>query len=189
MRKRLTLLLAVVVLAVGAIGVVGSAAWFTDTDTVPATATAGTLDIDALTPASITLSDLEPGGAGVTVPVTFWNKSSSTMEAKYRIRAVKTDGPGALWNKLNVELQGVFCGTTNPVNGAPEFDGALKDLLVESPGNAGLQYQTLPPNTSACFELTFELDETAGNGAQGATVEFDVVIDATQTGNPGWSQS
>lgn len=187
MRKRLVLVLVAALVAIGTIGAVGTSAWFTDTDTLPSTASAGTLDIEFITPSSITLSDLMPGDETLAIPIEFRNMPISTTDVEYRIRAVKTDGSSALWNKLNVELQGVFCGGS-AVTVAPEYSGAIKDLLVESPGNTGLQYQVLPVNFTACVELVFELDPSAGNTVQGTQVSFDIVVDATQPDNPGWSQ-
>jgi predicted ribosomally synthesized peptide with SipW-like signal peptide len=183
------------VLIAGALayGAVGSGAWFTDSDTVPVSATAATIDVEAIGPnsTSITVSNLLPGESSTPYQIHVYNTGNSTVPIKYRIRSSDPE-VAALFNALNAEVRHGNCvGTALGHDNSKGivYSGALNVLEVTSPDDSiTAPTGALPVNTTHCYSITFSLDSSAGNSLQGATATFDLVIDATQLSNPGWSQ-
>lgn len=60
------------------------------------------------------------------------------------------------------------------------------DNTVLNSGNLG---GTLGCRELRIFKVQVKLDENAGNCYAGKTAKFNVVFDATQTDNPGWSET
>jgi hypothetical protein len=204
-RKALYLLLALGLLAVAAFGVVGSAAWFTDGATVPISATGATLDIRAevgppggpvtyYDPTGVALSvdNLAPGALSDKVMISVQNKGNpaSTLDVKYRYRSLYTASSPGFWDALNVQVEYGACGGFNLSYVMPTFiyDGPVENLSFTSVDNDYNTGDYLPVNNTHCYRFAFYLDETAGNGLQGGSATFDVVIDATQPENPGWAE-
>jgi hypothetical protein len=205
MRRTMTLLLAVGLLAVAAFGVVGSAAWFTDDAAVPISATGARLDIQALVgtpcgsmaaydPSGVTI-DVEyvaPGAMTDPIRIDVYNRNwDGELPVKYRYTASKTSSDPGFWAALQVKVQHGFpvgdcdpwpLGFSHPYT---VYNGPLSGLNFDngsSIGGGGL----LPPNTTRVYSFEFYLEPSAGNDLQGGNATFDIVIDATQDENPGW---
>jgi predicted ribosomally synthesized peptide with SipW-like signal peptide len=170
-------------------GVVGSAAWFTDQDTIPVTGTTGQIVFQTGGPntAGITLSNMLPDQWSSLYQVDVYNTAQSTTAVKYRITdAFTSQSVGGLYQLLNVRVRHTFCGTPTPGSWPVVYNGLLEDLDLNSIDHAIAD--TLGVNITHCFFFEFQLDDSAGNAFQNQTVAFDLVFDATQPQNPGWSQ-
>ncbi|HSJ70834.1 MAG TPA: hypothetical protein VLA29_04210 [Acidimicrobiia bacterium] len=205
MRKALYLLLALGLLAIAAFGVVGSAAWFTDGSTVPISATGATLDIRAEvgppggtptyydpTGVELSVANLAPGALSDKVMISVQNKPApaSTLDVKYRYTASKTTSTPGFWAALNVQVEyGACVGHDLGFVAGTIYDGPLNALSFTSIDNDYNTGDYLAVNETHCYRFAFYLDETAGNELQGGNATFDIVIDATQPGNPGWAES
>lgn len=195
MRKFLTLVLGLSVAGLMIYGTVGSAAWFTDQATLNVTGTAGQIDfklsgdVSGKSP-SLVLTNLQPGVWTSQYRVNVYNQDpSTTMAVKYRFQsALVSQSVGGFYGKLNVKVQHTFCGTPNPESWPAVYNGSLSGLYVDSTTTAGIISTTLGVNITHCYYLSFELDPSAGNAYQGATVSFQIDYDATQPDNPGWAQ-
>lgn len=211
MRKRLAVLLVLLAVAVLAIGAVGSAAWFTDTDSATNSFTAGTLSVHLGGPAgngvTITAPDNVPpineiGGMApgewfgpYQINVVNDQNPQSTLLAKYRFTSMKLNGDDAMWNKLNVRVETGNCVQGGIANNYDVYNGPLNVLEIISNGDSG-PYQLamaiggglLAPQNTHCFLWHFQLDPSAGNDAQGDTVSFEIGLDATTPSNPGWTE-
>jgi hypothetical protein len=180
------------VLAVMAIGAIGSAAWFTDQDTATATASAATLDMHISVPSTktFTFTNMAPGTTEPLERFKIYNQGS-TIPIQYRFDAVNTGGSLDLYNKLTVEVKQGNC-----VSGGDEMDpdhvvysGLLKNmplLYSMDPANAVVGGGIMGVNNTHCWGLTFGLHSSAGNDLQGDTTTFNVVVDATQVENTSW---
>lgn len=198
MRTRwLVATLVMLIAGVMAMGAIGSGAWFTDQEVVsPNTITAGKLDIkinaEGGSTLPITLSDLEPGAWADPISLGVYNQNTplSTMAVKYRFYDAGGSGSVAgFYGKINVRAAHTFAGTPGNWCESPslvKYEGPLKDLLVESPTDA--ISPSLAVNNTHVWQLCFQVDSSAGNTFQGASATFDLVFDATQVDNPGWSQ-
>lgn len=190
MRK---ILLTASVFAAGvlAYGAVGSGAWFTDTATVPVTATSATLDIEATGPhnTGFTVANLAPGTTSQPYKLHVTNTAVS-LPVKYRITAAATGGDTTLFDLLDVEVRHGNCTPANPLGHDDTvgvvYTGSLSGLQVLSSQSVTWD---LPTNWTHCYSLTLSLAPTVGNEAQSLETNFDIVIDATQPENPGWSES
>ena len=212
MRKTLLLTVALVVLAVGAVGVVGSAAWFTDQSTVPVSATGAKLDIRAeagpvggplnwYDPSGVTLnvSKLAPGAIDPAqrYMINAQNKPAvdSDLAVIYRYTASKTTSTPGFWANLYVKVEAGAC-VTNDLGFVNQiiYEGLLQDLSFVNADNTWYTEtnlagdKVLPVNFTHCYRFSFYLDELAGNELQGGEATFDIVIDATQPENPGWAE-
>ncbi len=189
MSKRwLTTLLAGSLLGVMAFGAIGSGAWFTDSVTTPTnTAASAVLDIDSPYATPFSINDLLPGEWTGPYLFAILNKPGST-EVKYRFYAEKVTSDPGFYNQIMVRVGHTFPVSTphNWCETNPIWEGKLKDLLIDSPTYAIAA--TLGDNTTHDYDLCFGLPSTAGNQYQGNTATFNLVADATQPDNPGWSQ-
>jgi predicted ribosomally synthesized peptide with SipW-like signal peptide len=188
--RKLFIALGVFAAGVLAYGAVGSGAWFTDSESVPVSATAGTLDIDVRGPAAegIDIEGIVPGESTGPYALEIFNQGDTAV--KYRITAAETGGTGLI-DHLRVRVS-----TGNCVGGPTGHDGfpgqvadvAVTDLEVTSllsiGGAAGL-----PAGITHCWSFVFYLDDSVGNEAQGLDSTFDLVVDATQVDNPGWAET
>ncbi len=191
MKKLLVSILTLGVVSAVAVG--ATRAYFTDTEEVLGnTIQTGRLNLDLNGEASSTfsLTDLVPGSDYTTpMKLEVYNTSLSTMPVKYRFydRFV-SQSVGGLYDKVNVIVRHTNAGTANPEAWPVVFTGKLKDLYVDSTSTAGIISSSLGVNITHVFYLQFQLDASAGNVFQGANTVFDLVADATQTNNTGWSQ-
>lgn len=200
MKKFLVALAGLLLLAVMAFGVIGSAAWFTDQSTVPVSATSGKLDIRAEvgppggsqtwydpTGVPLAVSDLAPGvyAAGNTWMISVQNKpaADATLAVKYRYRTAFVSGNADLWNNTWVKAETGFCVANNISSPTTVYEGLVNAMAFT---NADAGKGILPVNTTHCYRFSFKLADAAGNALQGKSVVFNVVIDATQPENPGW---
>lgn len=182
--KRLGLLLAALLVATMSLGIVTSGAWFTDSDTVAVTATAGGLDIEA-NPVSFTVDDLMPGAWSAPQEITIYNTANSTTAVKYRITDdFQSETVAGFFNKIRVRIVQVHCGGSSEANTPVEV--ALSSLNVTSLDST--HSGGLPVNWTHCYHVQFSLATNTNNTFQNASATFDLVIDATQPENPGWSQ-
>lgn len=191
-RRSLAGLLGLILTGMLMFGLVGSAAWFTDQDTVPVTGTTGQIDFKAsgADAAGITLANLLPGEWRGPYEVNVYNQVPSTTTAvKYRMTdAFTSQTVGGLYQLLNVNVRHTFCGTPNPATWPIVYTGPVENLEVISNVTPGVIAPTLGLNITHCYFFQFQLDQSAGNTFQNQTVAFDLVFDATQPTNPGWSQ-
>jgi hypothetical protein len=190
--KRLTVLLATGALVTMAIGVVGSAAWFTDSAVLPVSAAAGQIDfkLGGTNSGSITLTNLQPGVWSDPYEVNVYNQDpSTTMPVKYRfLDHYLTDSVAGFYNQIAVTVRHTNCGTANPAGWPVVYQGFLKDLEVASPTTPGIISPSLGVNITHCFYLQFGLDSSTGNAYQGAQATFQIDYQATQVENPGWTE-
>lgn len=189
--KRLTALFASLVALVLAFGVVGSAAWFTDQDTLPVTGTTGRIEFEVGGPnhAGLTLTNLLPGVFTPQYVIDAYNTALSTTPVKYRITdLVGTESITGLYDQVWVRVRHTHCGTPLPATWPVVYEGLLKNLEITSTATPGIISTTLGINITHCFFFDFALVTTAGNTFQNQTTAFQLVFDATQPQNPGWAQ-
>lgn len=187
--RRLTALFASLIALVLAFGVVGSAAWFTDQDTLPVTGTTGKIEFVVGGPnhAGITLANLLPGVWTSQYSIDAYNTNLSTTAVKYRITDANAwESVGGLYGKVNVRVRHTYCGTASPAAWPVAYSGPLHLLDINSIDHAIVD--TLGINITHCYFFDFQLDPTAGNAFQSQTTTFDLVFDATQPENPGWAE-
>jgi hypothetical protein len=181
--KRLGLLLAALLTATMAFGVVSSGAWFTDSDEVAVTATSGTIDIEA-NPVSFAVTNLMPGVWSPRQEVSIFNTPSSTVAVKYRLTdAFGTQTVAGFYDQIMVRVTHKHCGG---IDIGVVYDGLLANLMVTNA--TSIHPAGLPVNWTHCYIVEFKLADSAGNTFQSETATFDLVFDATQPENPGWSQ-
>lgn len=177
----------------------GTQAWFTDQELVVGNSfTAGKLDIK-INPGCgivlpVTVQDMEPGKWYGPYDLEVYNQNTpvSTMPVKYRMYS--SNESGTLMSKLNVRVAHSNCvgcprpdWTANPA--LVKYAGNVQPMYVDSPTHSiTAPTGNLDVNITHCWQLSFQVDTSAGNGYQGTTASFDLVVDATQVGNPGWSQ-
>jgi len=196
MKRILLSLLVVVAVAVGSVAV--TRAYFTDQATVNDNSfTAGKLDFtlngDMTETKSLTLENMEPG-ADWTGPFTMkiYNKNlpASTMSIKYKFApTLESQSVSGFYGKLNTKVVHGFCDSNylGDVNPTKTYEGKLSSLSWVSTADS-IGGGKLDPNITHCFALYFQLDSSAGNVYQGASAVVDVVVDATQFINPGWTE-
>ena len=182
------------VLAIGVVGLfmgAGTFAYFTSNQTVTGnTFTAGKLIVELRGPASspITINDMEPGvwyGTGDEYTLTIYNNdgAGSTMDAKCRIRShLDSQSVPGMWSKINVKVYKTY---DSGVTWTEIYNGKLKDMVIT--GTEFDRLNPLPCGWSAMVKFEYQLDPAVGNDFMGASVVFDMLVDATQTSNPGWT--
>jgi hypothetical protein len=189
LKAMLAALVALLMTGVLAVGLIGSAAWFTDQDTIPVTGTTGEIEFQTNGPhtAGITLTNLLPGVWSSLYSIDVYNTAGSTTPVKYRITdAFTSQSIGGLYGLMNAQVRHTFCGTPTPASWPVVYSGLLQDLDLNSIDHAIAD--TLGVNITHCYFFEFGLASSAGNAFQGQSVAFDLVFDATQPQNPGWSQ-
>ena len=145
-RKRFLLLLGATV-AVASISVgAASLAVFTDTETVDATFTTGSIILDAVKIDALTLTntDLMPGEV-ITGSVDVENDGNS--ELRYSLDTVSTDGSSpngaALYTALTVDVKTV--DVTTPLIKCDNFDGTLLNSAAEILGASNVLFGSVSP--------------------------------------------
>ena len=175
-------------------------AYFTDNDQASNSLASGKLDVelrgaykDGVTIALDTTQYFKGGMApGVEVgpyEIAVYNKGwgQSTLPVKYAWTSNHTGGSLDLYNMLNVKVREGNCDWINYA----WFDGSgyiYTGKLNAMPAYLQTAMGPLDPNITRCTWFYFELDSTAGNAYQGLSSQFDLVLDATQTNNPGWTE-
>ena len=183
--KSVATIAAVAVLAVGATG-----AYFTDQEIVAGnTFTAGQVDIDirgaCSTPQSFT--NMAPGVWTAPCEYQIYNQAHS-LPVKYRVSDNKvSESVAGYYNKINVRVLHSHAVTGMPAGWPTIWQGQLKNLMVDSTTTPGVISPTLGTNITHVYFLQFQLDPSTGNAYQGATATADLVFDATQIDNPGWT--
>jgi hypothetical protein len=152
---------------------------------VAVTATSGKIDIQA-DPVSFTVSNLLPGVWSPREEITIFNTPTSTTAVKYRLTdQFGTESLAGLYDRIAIRVTHRFCGG---IDSSVPYTGALKNLQVTNSMLTGGFADPLPVNESRCFWVEFKLADGTGNAFQGQTATFDLVFDATQPENPGWSE-
>lgn len=184
--KRLGLLLAALLVGTLSLGIITSGAWFTDVDTVGVTATSGEIEIQSNELQPFTVSNLLPGVWTDNDDLNVYNTASSTTAVKYRITAAATGGSGALYDAILVRVKHTHCSGADRGTWPVVFEGPLSTFSVNSIDHA--ISDTLGINITHCYAFEFSLPTTAGNAYQSLSTSFDLVTDATQPEDPGWSE-
>ena len=140
---------------------------------------------------ALSVDNLAPGALSDKVMISVQNKGNpaSTLDVKYRYRSLYTASTPGFWDALKVQVEyGACVGyDLGSVQGLI-YDGPVETLSFTSMANSYHSGNPLPVNSTHCYRFAFYLDETAGNGLQGGSATFDIVIDATQPENPGWAE-
>jgi hypothetical protein len=187
--KRLGLLLAALLVATMSFGVITSGAWFTDSDTVAVTATSGGIEVQWSGPNAngFSVSNLMPANGFANAPKTplsIYNTGSSDSAVKFRVTdSMTSESVSGFYSQLWVHVEEIDCGATSVVRVA--YSGPLEDLNFDS---IGAKYDPLGINFTDCYTFQFALSQFAGNEFQNQSATFDLVLDATQPENPGWSE-
>ena len=106
---------------------------------------------------------------------------------------------GYLWVRANMLAHGgqwvggdwVNCNYGPNVGVIPLFSGVpLNELRYYSYGHILMDDPTwaFEPNHTACYEIFVRMDPATPDSVQGATLSADLLIEATQRLNPGWTQ-
>jgi predicted ribosomally synthesized peptide with SipW-like signal peptide len=177
----------------------GGATWsyFTDQAIVAGnTFSSGKLDFtlngDMTESQNVNLAQMIPGDWSGAYKMKVYNKNApdSTINMKYRFtdRFVSQSVSG-FYDKLNVKVVHGHCDGSKEgeVNPTYTWEGKLADLEYVSTENS-IGNGIVEPNITHCFALYFQLDESAGNSLQGGNAVADIVVDATQETNPGWTE-
>lgn len=188
----------IMIAVVSAVAVGATGAYFTDKETVPSSLASGKLDVELrganasgiVIPMDTTqyfMGGMVPGVEMGPYEVQIYNKGwgQSTMPVKYAWSSKYTGDSGKLYNNINVKVREGNCDWLNAPWFAGQgyiYDGKLKDM----PAHLQTQMGDLNPNITRCTWFYFTLDASANNSYQGLNTLFDLVLDATQTNNPGW---
>lgn len=194
-RKRIVLILGAA-LTVASIGIGGvSLAVFTDTETVPATFTSGTIilddvKIDALT---LTNANLMPGD---TVTSSVDVENDGTNELRYSLNTTSTSvagpGGGVLNAALTVDVKTV--DVTTPLVKCDNFDGTLLNTAAEVLTASNVMFGSVSPTVGTgdrtvvaaatdvlCIRIS--LPVATGDTYQGAAATTTFTFNAEQTEN------
>ena len=204
MNKILVILIAAVVVAVAAFGIIGSGAWFTDVETVALSGTAATLDLqlavtdgtlpdgcdgtpqiaDGGLPVGWTVPDLTPGTTHMLCIEVQNMDTGSNLAAKYRFRVADEEGDEELL-PVTLAVEGGVCGDPESI-----YMGTVIGLNDADPpmGTDGSWNASLAPGSMDCYEFSIHVPESLGNEAQGTSGSINLIVDATQEDNPGWSE-
>ncbi len=191
---------------VGTLAVGATRAWFTDSEQVMGNqVTTGNFEV-GVTPDPFTITDIEPAPAeeGSYVSAgTFAVKNIGDYDMKWQGKLNLTLNEHAISNYLKVRVnmlahgwtfvggEWVNCNYGPNVGVIPLFSGVplneLKDysfghILMDDPKYA------FEPNHNACYEVFVRMDPTALNSVQNSTLNANLLIEATQRFNPGWTQ-
>jgi hypothetical protein len=184
--KRLGLLFAALLVGTMSLGIITSGAWFTDSDTVAVTATSGEIEIQSNELEPFTVTNLLPGVWTDNFDMNVYNTAESTTAVKYRITAAATGGSSDLYNAILVRVKHTHCTGADRGTWPVVFEGPVSTFSVNSIDHA--ISDSLGINITHCYGFEFSLPTTAGNAYQELSATFNLVTDATQPENPGWSE-
>lgn len=183
-RRSLIILTLGILVGVMAFGVVGSAAWFTDQDSIDDNSIgAGVLSIDVRSEEGVTqpftIGNLPPGGDW-TGPYPFGIYNDGTLNALYDIGVADVvQSVAGFKNKVNVKLISYFGGGfADTCTGSAAYEGPLPGLSATTSDH--VFGDPLLVNWTHPWKICFAVDSSAGNSYQGAWVTFDLVVDAYQ---------
>lgn len=196
-KRKSTLLILVAVVAVASIGIGAvSLAVFTDTETVDATFTSGTIALDAtkIDSLSLALGDTWVPGDSVTGSVDVENDGTNPL--RYSLNTTTTDGSSPngepLSSALVVEVRPV--DTTTPATKCDDFDGTPVLQTSEVLGASNVMFGNVSP-TDGTGDVTVAAGAThvlcirvslpiaTDNTFQGATSVTTFTFNAEQTEN------
>lgn len=189
-RKLLASLLLIAVVA----GLVGAStwAWFTDTETIDNNyVTTGNLDL-TVWGGPFVATNLEPG-AGYTSAGVFCARNDGNYDMKWRGAMINVADPQGLRNYLYVRA------VINPTGAQGNYGPMDTTLWTDVPFSNLESWATSPilmndptwpfaPGSWACYRVEVALHSSAPDAVQGATLNADLYIQATQRINTGWSQ-
>jgi predicted ribosomally synthesized peptide with SipW-like signal peptide len=196
-KRKSTLLILVAALAVASIGVGAlSLAVFTDTETVDATFTTGSITLDAtkIDALSLSLGDTWIPGDSVTGSVDVEN--DGTNELRYSLNTSTTDGSSPngppLYDALVIEVRPV--DNTTPLTKCDDFDGTPVLQTSEVLGASNVMFGSVSPTVGTgdvtvaagathvlCIRVSLPI---ATDGTfQGATSVTTFTFNAEQTEN------
>jgi predicted ribosomally synthesized peptide with SipW-like signal peptide len=192
MKTRLYLMTILALFAIMALGMSGTSAWFTDQKSIEnLTISTGNLDlqINNVTQAAILF---EPGD-GYKEVLRFCAKNNGDYAMKWRavIAPVQNDAglQTILLFKAIINPPGL-AGNYGPANTVRFSDIALSALLVPN-AHFMLGPTSDEPFLSGkqiCYSLQAKLQSSAGNILKGKVFKANLVFNATQWINPGWSE-
>jgi predicted ribosomally synthesized peptide with SipW-like signal peptide len=190
----------VMIVMVSAVAIGATQAWFTDQETMVNGLSTGKLDVELrgsyasgiVIPVDTTQyfeGGMVPGQEFGPYAVQVYNKGwgESTVPVQYSWTSSYTGGSELLYDKLDVKVREGNCDWL----GAPWFtepQGVLYSMgPLQSMGRI-VSASPLGVNIIRCTWFTFELPSNAGNEYQGLNTQFDLLLDATQVENPGWTE-
>jgi spore coat-associated protein N len=196
-KRKSTLLTLVAVVAVASIGIGAiSLAVFTDTETVDATFTSGTIALDAtkVDALSLSLGDTWVPGDSVTGSVDVENDGTNPL--RYSLNTTTTDGSSPngepLSSALVVEVRPV--DDTDPLTKCDAFDGAPVLQTSEVLGASNVMFGNVSPTNGSgdvtvaagathvlCIRVSLPI--ATDNTFQGATSVTTFTFNAEQTEN------
>lgn len=203
--KKIIASLAMIAL-VGTLAVGATRAWFTDSEQISGNqVTTGNFDV-GVTPDSFTVTNIEPAPAEVDSYIsagTFAVKNIGVYDMKWQGKLDMITNQHSISNYLKVRVnmlahgeqtvggESVDCNYGPNVGVVPLFSGVplnkLKDysfghILMDDPTDA------FEPGHTACYEIFVRMDPTAPNSVQSSMLNANLIIEATQRFNPGWTQ-
>lgn len=174
----------VVLLLTMVAGAIGTGAWFTDQDVLgPNSLVAGTVNPRVKGLTFEISSAAAPGEMYGPFRVTFANDTDpNNLPVKYKISAKPMQQSVAgFYNKLNVVAYRRVNGRLSEV-----YRGPLSSMVIDPSMDPAMGNVAQGESHQWIFE--FGIDSSAGNIYQGATLQFSLVYDSTQTGNPNWAE-
>jgi predicted ribosomally synthesized peptide with SipW-like signal peptide len=203
--KKIIASLAMIAL-VGTLAVGATRAWFTDSEQVLGNqVTTGDFEV-GITPDSFTITGIGPAPAEESSYVsagTFAVKNIGDYDMKWQGKLNVTQNDNSMSNYLKVRVnmlahgwtfvggEWVNCNYGPSVGVVPLFTGVpLNELKYYSYGHILMDDPTwaFEPNHNACYEIFARMDPTAPNSVQESELKADLLIEATQRANPGWTQ-
>ena len=195
MRRLLFSILSLGVVAVVAIG--ATRAYFTDTETLGENSiSTGRVDVDIrgsyasgiIIPVDTTQyfeGGMFPGREYGVFDIHVYNQGwgMSTTPVKYSWRAEWTDGSSYLYDKIQVKVREGNCDW-NPLTAGNTL---LDYKYIRNMGRVE-SLSPLGANITRCTWFWFKLPTNADNSYQGLNTQFNLILDATQYDNPGWSE-
>lgn len=190
--KRSYLIFFISIFLVMAYGMTGTGAWFTDQVMIEdAAVTTGNLDlvlsdITKFTPA------LEPGG-DYKEALRFCAKNNGTYTMKFRGVLANIVAPSGMAEKILVKavMNPVgLAGNYGPAN-TPRFENVPVAELMAANTHILLDSTVAEPfkkDDFICYSIQAKLSSAAGNAYQSKTFSANLILDATQWINPGWSE-
>lgn len=195
MRRLLFSILSLGVVAVVAIG--ATRAYFTDQDILGTNSiSTGKVDVDIrgdfsqgiVIPVDTTQTftgGMFPGREFGEYAIQVYNQGwgVSTTPIKYSWRAQYTGGSSYLFDKIQVKVREGNCDWD------PESAGntLLDYIYIKNMGRVA-SLNDLAVNITRCTWFWFKLPTNADNSYQGLNTQFNLILDATQNDNPGWSE-
>lgn len=181
-----------------AYGAAGSAAWFTDTEKVPVSAAAASLNIQVENLTDGGIADDENGTIALTHvmtgmipgeaygPLMVRVTNIGDMPAWLKLSANKTGGSNNIYNNLTIwAAKPTDCG--NPLSGGSQiYGGPIGQMSTSVPtwNDPVFSAATFEPGETACIHFEFRIEDTATDS--GGTAMFNIVFKAGQENDPAY---